>query len=142
MGRAVCILLSCERNRGIALPGRGRRTNAARVRGPDAPQQCTRHRTGGYTIMADGTLAKRAGWATGLALAVAAGPALAQDAAPDGANTAWILTSTALVLFMTLPGLALFYGGLVRSKNVLNILMQCFSIACLASILWYALGYS
>ncbi len=60
----------------------------------------------------------------------------------DGANTAWILTSTALVLFMTLPGLALFYGGLVRSKNVLSVLMQCFGIACMVSILWYLVGYS
>lgn len=60
----------------------------------------------------------------------------------DGANTGWILTSTALVLFMTLPGLSLFYGGLVRSKNVLSILMQCFAIACMSSILWFALAYS
>ncbi len=60
----------------------------------------------------------------------------------DSGNTAWILTSTALVLFMTLPGLALFYGGLVRSKNVLSVLMQCISIACLASLLWLAIGYS
>lgn len=58
------------------------------------------------------------------------------------ANTGWILTSTALVLFMTLPGLALFYGGLVRSKNVLSVLMQCFSIAGMASILWLIVGYS
>jgi len=60
----------------------------------------------------------------------------------NGANTAWILTSTALVLFMTLPGLALFYGGLVRTKNVLSVLMQCFGIACVASVLWYVIGYS
>ena len=60
----------------------------------------------------------------------------------DTGNSAWILSSTALVLFMTLPGLALFYGGLVRSKNVLNVLMQCFSIACVSSLLWYAVGYS
>jgi Amt family ammonium transporter len=60
----------------------------------------------------------------------------------DGANTAWILTSTALVLFMTLPGLALFYAGLVRSQNVLSVLMHCFSIACLMSVVWLALGYS
>ncbi|WP_372860560.1 ammonium transporter [Spongiibacter sp.] len=60
----------------------------------------------------------------------------------SGANTAWILTSTALVLFMTLPGLALFYGGLVRSKNILSVLMQCFSITCVASLLWFAVGYS
>ena len=64
------------------------------------------------------------------------------DNALNGANTGWILTSTALVLFMTLPGLALFYGGLVRSKNVLSILMQCFTITCIASILWFAVGYS
>jgi len=60
----------------------------------------------------------------------------------DTGNAGWILTSTALVLFMTLPGLALFYGGLVRSKNVLNVLMQCFSIACVSSLLWYLVGYS
>ncbi|MCC1497629.1 ammonium transporter [Alcanivorax sp. 1008] len=60
----------------------------------------------------------------------------------NGADTAWILTSTALVLFMTLPGLALFYGGLVRAKNVLSVLMQCFAIACGASLLWLVVGYS
>jgi len=54
----------------------------------------------------------------------------------NGANTAWILTSTALVLFMTLPGLALFYGGLVQAKNVLSVMMHCFAIACMASVLW------
>jgi Amt family ammonium transporter len=70
------------------------------------------------------------------------GFAQAEEAAVSGANTAWILTSTALVLFMTLPGLALFYGGLVRSKNVLSVLMQCFSIAGVASILWLVAGYS
>ncbi|PIE42973.1 MAG: ammonia channel protein [Gammaproteobacteria bacterium] len=57
-------------------------------------------------------------------------------------NTAWILTSTALVLFMSLPGLALFYGGLVRSKNVLSVLMQCFAIAGVLSLLWLVVGYS
>ncbi len=67
--------------------------------------------------------------------------ALAQDEL-NGANTAWILTSTALVLFMTLPGLSLFYGGLVRTKNVLSVLMQCFAIAVSISILWLLLGYS
>jgi Amt family ammonium transporter len=60
----------------------------------------------------------------------------------NGANTSWIMTSTALVLFMTLPGLALFYAGLVRSKNVLSVLMQCFSIACVASVVWFVAGYS
>lgn len=68
--------------------------------------------------------------------------ALADDAQINGANTAWILSSSALVLLMTLPGLALFYGGLVRSKNVLSILMQCFSIAAIASVLWFVIGYS
>jgi Amt family ammonium transporter len=60
----------------------------------------------------------------------------------NGANTSWILTSTALVLFMTLPGLALFYGGLVRTKNILSVLMQCFAIAGIVSILWLVAGYS
>jgi ammonium transporter, Amt family len=60
----------------------------------------------------------------------------------DGANTAWILTATALVLFMTIPGLSLFYGGLVRVKNVLSILMQCFAITCIASLIWLICGYS
>ena len=60
----------------------------------------------------------------------------------SGADTAWIMTATALVLFMTLPGLSLFYGGLVRSKNVLSVLMQCFTIACVMSILWLVVGYS
>ncbi len=57
-------------------------------------------------------------------------------------NSAWVLTSTALVLFMTLPGLALFYGGLVRSKNVLSVMMQCSAITCLVTLLWLAVGYS
>ena len=60
----------------------------------------------------------------------------------NGADTAWIIVATALVLFMTLPGLALFYGGLVRARNVLSVFMQCFGIACLMSILWLAAGYS
>jgi Amt family ammonium transporter len=67
--------------------------------------------------------------------------ALAQDGV-DGASTAWILTATALVLFMTLPGLSLFYAGLVRVRNVLSVLMQCFAIACLMSLLWMIAGYS
>jgi len=59
----------------------------------------------------------------------------------NGADTAWVLTSTALVLFMTLPGLALFYSGLVRAKNVLSVLMQCFAIACTVSIIWMVIAY-
>ncbi|MEX0901126.1 MAG: ammonium transporter [Pseudohongiellaceae bacterium] len=67
--------------------------------------------------------------------------AFAQDELNEG-NTAWVLTSTALVLFMTLPGLSLFYGGLVRTKNVLSVLMQCFAIAAVVSLLWLLVGYS
>jgi Amt family ammonium transporter len=72
-------------------------------------------------------------------------PLAARAATPTSANpadTAWILTATALVLFMTLPGLALFYAGLVRAKNVLSVMAQCVAIACLASVLWFALAYS
>jgi Amt family ammonium transporter len=72
----------------------------------------------------------------------AAAPAVEEVSSLDSGNTAWMLTATALVLFMTLPGLALFYGGLVQSKNVLSVLMHCFAIACLASIVWFAVGYS
>lgn len=80
--------------------------------------------------------------------AVASGLLLSQSALADTAptlntaNTAWMLTASALVLFMTLPGLALFYAGLVRVKNVLSVLMQCFSIAAIASLLWILVGYS
>ena len=76
-----------------------------------------------------------------LILSCMAIPAYAQDGLDSG-DTAWILTSTALVLFMTIPGLSLFYAGLVRSKNVLSVLMQCFSITCLVSIVWVLYGYS
>lgn len=76
---------------------------------------------------------------------LAASPAWAQAAAPthiDSGDTAWMLTSTAFVLLMTLPGLALFYGGMVRAKNLLSVLMQCFAITALVSVLWMAYGYS
>lgn len=69
-------------------------------------------------------------------------PQLAAAEEINQANTAWVLTSTALVLFMTIPGLSLFYGGLVRSKNVLSVLMQCFAITCLVSLMWLAGVYS
>ncbi|RJS91879.1 ammonium transporter [Salinisphaera sp. Q1T1-3] len=75
--------------------------------------------------------------------ALLASPAFAAPPhAIDKADTAWVMVATALVLFMTLPGLALFYGGLVRSRNVLSVLMQCFSICAIASLLWFAVGYS
>src|SRR6185369_1886877 len=75
---------------------------------------------------------------------LAAAPAFADEAAPviDSGDTAWVLVSSALVLMMTLPGLALFYGGLVRSKNVLNVLMQCFLSAGIVGVLWILIGYS
>jgi len=75
-----------------------------------------------------------------LAFAVASLPVAAEGL--DTGDTSWLLTSTALVLFMTIPGLSLFYMGLVRSKNALSVLMQCFSITCLASLLWLFWGYS
>ncbi|SFK95236.1 ammonium transporter [Methylorubrum salsuginis] len=79
---------------------------------------------------------------TGLAaLVLSASPALAATA-PEAGSTAWVLTASALVLFMTLPGLALFYGGLVHARNVLSVLMQCFTICCIASVLWAICGYS
>ncbi len=78
-----------------------------------------------------------------LAALLAASPVVANAADTiDPGASAWLLTSTALVLFMTLPGLALFYGGLVRSKNVLSVLMQCFAIACVATLLWFIVGYT
>lgn len=78
-----------------------------------------------------------------LAVTIAA-PSWAAEPAPtlNMANTAWMLTATVLVLFMTIPGLALFYAGLVRTKNVLSVLMQCFAITCMVSIAWLVVGYS
>ena len=73
---------------------------------------------------------------------LALSPATGWGQALDSGDTAWMLTSTALVLFMTLPGLALFYAGLVRSRNVLSVVMQCFAIACMVSVIWVVCGYS
>ncbi|WP_200626535.1 ammonium transporter [Pseudomonas sp. LAM2023] len=89
------------------------------------------------------TLRKIAGLGALLSL-VMPGLTLAEEAAPalNSGDTAWMLTATALVLFMTIPGLALFYGGMVRSKNVLSVMMQCFAITGLMSILWVIYGYS
>lgn len=69
-------------------------------------------------------------------------PSLAMADELNSGDTAWMLTSTALVLFMTIPGLALFYAGMVRSKNVLSVMMQCFAITCLVTVLWVLFGYS
>ncbi len=96
------------------------------------------------------SLSLRAVALAGLAALFAIDPAIAQDAAVpaaeaavlDSGDTAWMLTSTALVLMMTIPGLALFYGGMVRKKNVLDVVMQSFAICCLASIIWMVVGYS
>ena len=80
---------------------------------------------------------------TGLiAASLVASPVFAADSAIDSGDTAWILTATALVLLMTLPGLALFYAGLVQSKNIVSVLMHHFAIACMMSILWVIAGYS
>ncbi len=88
---------------------------------------------------AAGMAAAAAGFATGFA----PGPAAAQTAAKlDSGDTAWMLTSTALVLMMTIPGLALFYGGMVRKMNVLAMIMQSFAITCLVTVLWMIAGYS
>ena len=80
-------------------------------------------------------------WPAALAVLLAPAPALA-GGGPDSGDTAWMLTATALVLFMTLPGLALFYAGMSRSSSVLSVLMHGFAIACLASLAWFAYGYS
>jgi Amt family ammonium transporter len=87
---------------------------------------------------------QRAGSLLAAGMVLLAGPAMAQDAAPklDSGDTAWMITATALVLLMTIPGLALFYGGMVRKKNVLTMVMQSFAICCLATILWMVIGYS
>ncbi|WP_339513814.1 ammonium transporter [Pseudomonas sp. RL_15y_Pfl2_60] len=68
--------------------------------------------------------------------------AMADEVVLNSGDTAWMIVATALVLFMTIPGLALFYGGMVRSKNVLSVMMQCFAVTCLVSLLWVIYGYS
>jgi Amt family ammonium transporter len=89
-------------------------------------------------------LRKTAAWAGVLLAAALPAIAMAQDAAPklDTGSTAWMLTSTALVLFMTIPGLSLFYAGMVRAKNALSVMMQCFTITCLVTVLWALYAYS
>jgi Amt family ammonium transporter len=84
-------------------------------------------------------------WPAALALGAMLAPALglAQDVpVPDKGDTAWMMTSTVLVILMTIPGLALFYAGMVRSKNVLSLLMQVFMTFCLMALLWAIYGYS
>src|SRR4051794_1850843 len=82
--------------------------------------------------------------AIGIALlsVMSAAPAAAQETKLDTGDTAWMLTSTVLVLLMTIPGLALFYGGMVRKKNVLATVMQSFAITCLVTVVWMIAGYS
>lgn len=95
-------------------------------------------------MIKDPSKLKFLGTLTGVAL-LATQNGFGQDnatAAPDTGNNAWMLTSTALVLFMTIPGLALFYGGLVNRRNVLSVLMHCFSLACVLSVVWLIAGYS
>lgn len=86
------------------------------------------------------TLRKIAG--LGALLSLVPGFAMAEETSLNSGDTAWMLVATVLVLFMTIPGLALFYAGMVRSKNVLSVLMQCFAITGLISILWVVYGYS
>jgi hypothetical protein len=108
------------------------------------------------TTQAKGDNVKKTGWVaglmgTGMAMAGVL-PALAEEAASQApasavsavntGDTAWVLVSTALVMLMTIPGLALFYGGLVRKKNVLSVLMQCFFLMCAVSLQWVLFGYS
>ena len=90
------------------------------------------------------TILKRAGLYGPAALAafVSATPAMAQEAVLDTGDTAWMLTSTVIVLMMTIPGLALFYGGMVRKKHVLAMVMQSFAIACLITVVWMVAGYT
>ena len=90
------------------------------------------------------TAARSRPWAIALALGAMLAPTLgfADDPVPDKGDTAWMMTSTMLVILMTIPGLALFYGGMVRSKNVLSLLMQVFMTFCLVAILWAVYGYS
>ena len=91
--------------------------------------------------MNTGTVVRKfCSWLLPLAAMLISTAASAQEI--DGGDTAWILTATALVLFMTIPGLSLFYAGLVRSKNVLSVLMQCFALTCLMSLVWFAIGYT
>jgi len=107
-----------------------------------------RHRLGWLMIAAWGAVGW---WGGGIAHAQDEAPAVVEtiEAAaevvpfvPDTGDTAWVLTSAAIVLMMTIPGLSFFYGGLVRRKNVLSVLMQCFAMACLISVLWLVYGYS
>ena len=87
------------------------------------------------------SLIKNKLWLLGVLLIVMPNLVFAEDVLDTG-DTSWLLTATALVLFMTIPGLSLFYAGLVRSKNVLSVLMQCFTITCIASLVWVVFGYS
>lgn len=87
------------------------------------------------------TLRKFAGLGALLSFATP-GLAMADEVVLNSGDTSWMLISSVLVLFMTIPGLALFYGGMVRSKNILSVMMQCFAITGLISLLWVIYGYS
>src|SRR5690606_7915459 len=107
---------------------------AARHTGPDSTDRADGSGELGGNAMQFKRLISRVLFAAGAA-ALLPGAALAQGATDSG-DTAWVLTATALVLLMTLPGLALFYAGLVREKNVLSVMSHCFGIAALMSVLW------
>jgi ammonium transporter, Amt family len=99
-----------------------------------------------FPLLTESVRMNRIAWRAGMALLpalVAAGPAFAEEAPKlDSGDTAWMLTSTALVLLMTIPGLALFYAGMVRKKNILATMMQSFIICCLVTVVWMIAGYS
>src|SRR5579885_502911 len=128
------------------IPARGR---SAALAGMTKGIDGTRHEPGAkegpvrqVTRYGLGCLATAAGWAWGAIAAWAQEPAGGAALKADPGDTAWVLVASALVLGMIVPGLALFYGGLVRSKNVLGTIMHSFVILCLVSVLWPLLGYS
>lgn len=103
--------------------------------------------SGGLTAIAVGAFAAMPAWAQDAAAAAAAPAAPAAPFTPDASmvnkgDTAWMLVSAALVLLMSVPALALFYGGLVRAKNMLSVLMQVLTIVCIAALVWVGWGYS
>ncbi len=97
---------------------------------------------GGFIDMPFTRLGRAGSCLVALSLLCAAAPARAAAPTADSGGTAWVMTASALVLFMTLPGLALFYGGLVRARNLLSVLMHCFIICCVVSLIWGLFGYS
>ena len=145
------IFVSPDRSCGPRPHGRDRRQRHLIRRPTDPPadpaQNLTRRTLGGTTHEAWYLAPDCRSGSRGILVALIAAPALAQAPTPPAptpnkGDTAWMLTASALVLLMTIPGLALFYGGLVRTKNMLSMLMQVFSCVCLVCIIWVIYGYS